>query len=259
MCNLPKPDDASLISPAATVSSGAVESVPDEFPDRCTRCGTTAPAVDGRCPNPKCRCSRKGTQLAAKGGPVNVAKRDQLRARFIQDYRPSTTIDEIRCRELADITERLSTLKKGSSEYVRLVQTMASLDEALRSARSIQQPPDFATLSNEELIARLETLLASAREVQRKPEPAERAVAEPEAASEAALGPRSASIANPTGQTPAEKESAAPSPSVILQSTRSSPIEPTPEEAERRAAAIRRELGWDQGVMNETKGYRYRE
>src|SRR5690349_23812020 len=132
MSDLPKLDDAPLAPSAAIASPGAVESVPNEFPDRCGRCGTTAPAVDGRCPNPKCRCLRKGTQLAAKGGPVNTAKRDQLRARFIHDYRPSTTLDEIRCRELADITERLSTLKKGSAEYVRVVQTMASLDEALR-------------------------------------------------------------------------------------------------------------------------------
>jgi hypothetical protein len=163
MSDLPKLDDAALL-PTPEVPHGSIDR---EFPDRCKNCGTTDPADDGgRCPNPKCKALRKGAQLAARGGPVNVAKRDQLRARFKQDYRPSTTLDEVRCQELADLTERLSTIKKGSSEYARVVATMASLDVALRESRAMQQqqqPSSIADLSHEALIARLETLLAAAR------------------------------------------------------------------------------------------------
>ena len=296
MSDLPNPDDAPALFPTADSSHGAVQSAPLEFPDKCTRCGTTDPAVDGRCPNPKCRCLRKGTQLAAKGGPVNKTRRDQLRARFLQDYRPSTTIDEIRCRELADIAERLSVLKKGSSEYQRLVQTMASLDEALRSARSApQQPPNVADLSNEELIARLETLLAAARAAQRKPEPAERVVAEPEAVSENDEDhPRASNVAAPD-PSPAPKSDASPTilcpycnsdpcvgdshPSFYalhpeaaqardeairerefrqqfgLPVERDEPTRPGPTHEECKQAEVRKALGWDKGVLNTDTGH----
>lgn len=276
-----------------TAAHSAAERVPDEFPDTCTRCGTKAPAVDGRCPNPKCRCLRKGTQLAAKGGPVNVAKRDQLRARFLHDYRPLTTIDEVRVRELADIVERLSGLKKGSAEYQRLVQTMTALDEALRSSRAMQQrqQPSVTELTSDQLIAKLETLLAAVREAHLKPEPA---VRQP-AASESNLEPPRASNAAGPDLSPAPKTAASPTalcvycnglcvgkdrdiyrtlhaldPAEIdrknaeataemLGLPADGPALPAPTDEQRRQAELRKQLGWDKGVLNEQTGYRHRE
>jgi hypothetical protein len=163
-------------------------------------------------------------------------------------------------RELADITERLSALKKGSNEYVRLVQTMASLDEALRASRAMQEkqlPSNVADLSHEELIARLEQLLADARASKPVATPA----SEPRSdQSEVASGTFSA----PPVVLPAEKESASPSLGLIRSSppdkSTSSPIELSEEERERVGKQIRRERGWDKGVLNQTTGlWRYRE
>ena len=37
------------------------------------------------------------------------------------------------------------------------------------------------------------------------------------------------------------------------------PTRPAPTDGERRQAALRRELGWDRGVLSEQRGYRHRE
>jgi hypothetical protein len=179
---------------------------------------------------------------------VNTAKRDQLRASFIRDYRPSSTMDRVRCQELADLTERLSTLKKGSAEYARVVATMTALDEALRSAKSIQPPPDVASLSTDDLITRLETLLAAAREARE----AEVAAAAASVTSEDQSRSVGAIPTTPTGFVAAEKESASPTSDAVLQSTQCDHID------EERALTIRRELGWT-SVHSEATNLRRRE
>jgi len=268
------------------VPQSAAESVPDEFPDICRRCGTKAPSVDGRCPNPNCRSLRKGTQLAAKHGPVNKTRRDQLRARFIQDYRPLSTIDEIRCRELADVSERLEVLKKGSPEYQRLVTTMASLDEALRASLATQKQAatPVSELSQEQLVSRLESLLASARghaapTATPHGDPAFRRdestvdehmgpppqnihipteIADPESSEPetAAARTETTPLVNSepletippttTAPLPAGNKSASPTASVPL---RTNPLL-SDDEREKRAAAVRESLGWNVGVVS---------
>jgi hypothetical protein len=226
--------------------------VPDEFPDTCAKCGTKAPSVNGRCPNPHCKGLRKGTQIAAKGGPVNRTRRDRFHEQFIRDYRPSSTIDQIRCRQMADIAERLERFQRqGSSEYQRLIQAMGQLDSALRESLSTRQKaqPDVADIPTEDLISRLEQLLAMAKE-SLTPKPATDAGSE---GSEGQSEPASGIFSEPPASRAAEKESASPSPSVIRHPP-SIPIQLSDEERERNAAAIRRELGWNRGVLNERTG-----
>jgi len=262
-------------------------------------CGSTDPRdAMGRCPNPKCRALRKGSQIASKQAPVNKARRDQLRASFLQDYRPSTTLDRVRCQELADLTERLSTIKKGSSEYARVVATMASLDVALRESRAMQQQqqsaPPIESLSNDALISRLETLLAAARGKQPEPPAIRRSdvddqnhmgrpsqpicisseIQTPETVSaetatgkaEEPLSDQSRAVGTipttPPATLPAESKDAVSAlgltlPSISPSSSeaasrRPSPIQPpeiSDEEKERRAAKIRADLGWAEGVI----------
>ena len=118
----------------------------------CAACGSTAPPdAMGLCPNPKCRCVRKGTKLAAKHGPINTRRRQALREQFVRDYRPVTAIDTHRCKQLADVTERLDVVKTGTMDHVRLVQTQQVLVTALEASRAEREKNAHTT--SEELEA----------------------------------------------------------------------------------------------------------
>jgi hypothetical protein len=244
--NDPVNEMASMSEPSRPHLSGYV--------DTCKNCGTTAPADGmGLCSNPKCRAVRKGAKLAARHGPINTDRRKELRESFIRDYRPATTIDEIRCKQLASIAERLEVVKTGPMDHMRLVQTSQMLTTALEESRQarVQLPTEsnLERLSDDHLLARLEGLLNKARELARlKAEGAERTATDEAGTQEAATSVVPAAIQDGPVQVPLANEA----------------TDPGREEREQQLKLdeqreIRRKLGWDVGVLNEQSGYRHRE
>lgn len=132
--------------------------LPDELPMTwCPNCeADVKPKGKGLCP----RCGRvlKGSFLGRKH-PVNVLRRDQLLAENIAEYRPDTLHLRRACRWLANITERLESVKDGTPEHQRLVAMWTELTATLEASRTTRQPANIDSLTHDQLIERTTTML----------------------------------------------------------------------------------------------------
>jgi hypothetical protein len=93
---------------------------------------------------------------------VNLAARAKHLEKLVAEYRPSTTMVYATCEMLAGILERVETVKPGSPEHQRLVQSQSQLFATLEASQSSEprtSAPDLATLSDDDLIARTTALL----------------------------------------------------------------------------------------------------
>ena len=230
-----------------------IEEAPALPTKHCAKCNRqVVPRPKGNCPI----CGRilpgVAFNQADRQGVVNQARRDEILALILDEYRPHTVVLKLRCTHLATTYMQLESTKAGTPAFQRLIadstKLRAELDAACRGASA----PSIASLTEAELIVKLESLLASVRESQRNAQAARVTSSEASERQSEAVG---ASNATAPASIPAVAERASPSPSVI----RHSQPELTPEEFERRAAKIRADLGWDVGVYSEQTGYRYRE
>ena len=153
----------------------------------CKNCGReVVPSPRGSCPT----CGRilPGARFNFNHrGPVGLARRDEILGQILEEYKPRTVVLKLRCLHLASAYAQLESTTAGTTEFQRLVGDSQKLVDELEAARKTDDasaPPPIESLSNDELISRLEALLAAAREWQRKPEPVASQPAEPEAVSE---------------------------------------------------------------------------
>jgi hypothetical protein len=132
---------------------------PDTLPVTfCRRCKVDVePVGKGKCP----RCGGFLRQhFVSRKHPVNVLRRDQLHAENIAEYQPDTLHLRWACRWLANVTERLESVRDGTPEHQRLVEMWRSLTTTLEEARTSTRSPRstldaYATLSNAQLAALL--------------------------------------------------------------------------------------------------------
>jgi len=153
----------------------------------CSGCGTTEPADSGGlCPTPTCRRFRKGNQTARIHGtraaptPEDHARREQLHAdvdadvtgtllrEAKRDYATKRALVSQLAAYLADVgpltkagrrRPAVETLRELSASTERTAALIAEL-EAKRTATQAETHGDLATLTTEELAARLRASLA---------------------------------------------------------------------------------------------------
>jgi hypothetical protein len=154
----PAPDvGASTPGAAALAAVGEPDTLP---PVWCKKCqAEVTPEGKGRCP--RCQTFVR-LNFARRKHPVNVLRRQQLLEKLVVDYRPSTTLLQASCEQLAGILEQLETMKPGTPEHQRLVQLSqllgATLEES-RSSRVAPTPTDLSALNEEQLIERTTAIL----------------------------------------------------------------------------------------------------
>ena len=83
---------------------------------------------------------------------MNVLRRDQLHAENLAEYRPDTLHLRRACRWLANVTERLETVKDGTPEHQRLIAMYTELVAALEASRTSHAPNSLDEASDDELI-----------------------------------------------------------------------------------------------------------
>lgn len=133
-------------------------------PRYCRKCAAeVVPEGKGKCP----RCgSFLRLNFVARRHKVNVLRRDALLAELQSEFRPATIIERATCEHLAATLEQLETMRPGSTEWQRLVTTAQTLGAALHDAHpESRTPTNYADLTEDQLVARLETLLDSARAI----------------------------------------------------------------------------------------------
>jgi len=181
------PADAPRMNPGAVVS----ESGPDQTPLTDQTDGTQAALIGepGTLPPTWCKvceanvtpvgkgkCPRCGAFLRlnflSRKHPVNMLRRDQLLAKLVADYLPTTTMLRATCEHLAATLERLENTKPGSAEWQRLVQTAQLLGESLDASRTARdESTDFASLTPDEIIVKAERALELAKRLKLEPPP----------------------------------------------------------------------------------------
>jgi hypothetical protein len=166
-----KPDPGNA---AGTAASGSLEpalasvlahaaGITDSLPvTHCSNCEIDVrPKGKGMCP--KCGRMLKGAFLARKT-PRNVLRRDQLHAEIVAEYKPDTWYLRRACRWLANIDERLETVKDGTPEHTRLIGRWTELTSTLEASRSRQAPSiNLEDLDPDEVVAHAERVLEMAR------------------------------------------------------------------------------------------------
>ncbi len=108
--------------------------VPDSLPPQwCGKCkADVIPRGKSLCP----RCGRMLKQsFLARKHPVNILRRDALRKKLTDEYRPTTQRLQSMCEQYAGVLEQLEVLKAGSQEHKRLVELGQLLGDALEAAR----------------------------------------------------------------------------------------------------------------------------
>lgn len=132
----------------------------------CANCQRqVVPSPRGSCPT----CGRilPGAVFNRKG-PVSLVRRDEILAQIVDEYKPRTAILKLRCLHLATAYAQLESTTAGTPAFQRLIadsqKLVAELDATRKTDDASPAPPPIESLSNEELIDRLETLLAAARE-----------------------------------------------------------------------------------------------
>ncbi len=148
-------------SPAHGASNGPVVVGEPEAPKRqwCKHCQADVP-VEGRG-----MCSRCGRFLRLnyvnRKHPVNMLRRDALKAEIVAEFRPSNVLERSTCEHLAATLERLENTRAGTPEYQRLVQLSQQLGESLSATRA-EAPriaTDYHAMTDGQLISCVEDLL----------------------------------------------------------------------------------------------------
>jgi hypothetical protein len=159
------PGAASEPEPLPLAVQAHLTGIPDTLPPTwCPNCkAEVLPKGKGLCP----RCSRvlKGSFLARKH-PVNQLRRQQLLSKLCAEYQPQTTLLHASCEHLAGCLEQLEALKPGGAEHARLLEQSQKLGAALEASRSSSPrttDDDYAEMTEDELIHRLETMLEAVR------------------------------------------------------------------------------------------------
>jgi hypothetical protein len=129
----------------------------------CSFCGAGPHAtLPGRCAKGH---PIVGNQLARKH-IANVARREQLYAENVAEYKPDTLQLRDACRWLANVRERLDTIREGTAEHDRLLANWTKLTatlEASRQARESHRMTNLEQLSPDEIVAKAERMLEMAR------------------------------------------------------------------------------------------------
>lgn len=148
-------------------------SVPDmqTKPVWCGKCkADVVPEKKGMCP----RCQGFLRQnFVARKHPINVLRRDQLYMEAVEEYRPITLELRDACRYIANVKERLETVRDGTPEHQRLMAMWTELSTLLRTARAVT-PAQAATsvdMTDAQLEARAVRLLDMVRSMRLPPMP----------------------------------------------------------------------------------------
>ncbi len=132
-------------------------------PQWCKKCqADVIPRGKGLCP--RCGIFLK-QNFVARRHPVNVLRRDALKAELFAEFRPGNIIDRSNCEHLAATMEQLDTMRPGSSEWQRLVTVKQTLVAALHNARPSHKPTNFDDMSAAELADHAEQVARHLRDI----------------------------------------------------------------------------------------------
>ena len=129
-------------------------------PTWCKKCqATVVPEKKGMCP----RCQGFLRQnFVARKHPVNVLRKQQILAKLVADYHPSTTMQRATCENLAGTLEQLEALRPGSPEWQRLTQISQQLGATLEESRVSREPnpaTNYSAMTDDQLIERTTEIL----------------------------------------------------------------------------------------------------
>ena len=140
----------------------------------CSRCDRyVEPVGKGACPICFAFLPKNS---AARRHPISVSRRKALFAENVAEYKPDTLLLRRVCRKVANIEERLESVKEGTPEHQRLIAMSSELTAILEASRAREiraTDTDLAALTDDQLIERTTTILRSlldARDEQRKSE-----------------------------------------------------------------------------------------
>ena len=137
----------------------------------CRRCqAMVLPVEKGRCP----RCHEfLRRNFAARKHPVNVLRRDAIKAALVKQFPPANIVEQSNREILAGAFEQLETMRPGTAEWQRLIAVVKTLTSGMRdttSPSSNRSINPFDDVSDDELEHRLLELIAARRRA-RKPQP----------------------------------------------------------------------------------------
>ncbi len=130
----------------------------------CTGCKGMVP-THGRGQCVVCGRATLGSRLGATR-PINPQRVDRLYEEALAEYNPATLELKDACRYLAEVKERLDSVRRGAPEHQRLMAMWTDLSTQLRQARGTTpraSDASYDALSDEQLVERLEETALAAR------------------------------------------------------------------------------------------------